>query len=381
MLRSLVVSSCLLLCACPQPIGTDGGTGGGFGGGGSAVGGGTGSVTIETYCSSVGQTICNFGTRCGFFETATGCTAVVERNGGVADSCVDVRAAVNDGRTLYDGARAAACLNATSTSCDAPPTCDGLFTGNTPADGGCYSGQECAAGLYCASGTECPGRCSPQHGEGEASGYDSAECLPGLYAAFGQPDGGFGATCRRKATAGQACTGYGSCLEPLVCDDETKVCVTAFANGASCGLSDGGTRTGTICSGLLVCQPNSDGGQPTCAPVARRGESCGTCQGDLRCVTDGGALGRCDSLGTQGQSCRRDIECVSPFYCRAIGQPFGPGTCEPRGGVGASCTSDFSCASGLSCEQAPPADGGFFPEYRCRSVDAGVDMRCRDTTP
>ena len=181
----------------------------------------------------------------------------------------------------------------------------------------------------------------------------------------------------RQGAAGASCQGYESCLAPLICDPKTNTCGNPLADGADCALLDGGAASYPVCGTGIACQAAFDGGAPTCRGVARRGEPCGLCQGDLRCVvTAGSAVGTCGALGNTGDDCARDQDCVPSLFCKPSGpSPFGPGTCAAPGGVGAECVSVTSCQSGLICSSQPPSDGGFFPENRCSVSDAG-SMGC-----
>ncbi|PZR13184.1 MAG: hypothetical protein DI536_12900 [Archangium gephyra] len=372
MSRTLVALACLSFFACPETPGVDGGTGGGNGGtgGGTATGGGsTAAPTVETWCGTQTASSCTAGTTCAYFETQLGCENVTGRNAEFGSFCDAQRNAVNDGRSSFSAAAAQSCLDNLGTC--GSLACPAAFTGLVGVDVGCYSSDECDPALFCELGARCPGRCVPRRGEGQR-GNNARECEPGLYGRLGTLDGGGAALlCTQQAAVGEPCSGYQSCLEPFVCNPNSNTCVPLLAEGNACGATDGGIAAYQVCALPLWCQPRFDGGVATCAPLATRGEPCGTCQQDLRCVR-----GTCESLGQSGEGCSVDRDCLWPLYCKASGQvPLGPGTCATRGDAGAACTTDQSCAPGLSCVMR-----GLNANV-CAVVDGGTTLGCRDTTP
>ncbi|MGV3623042.1 MAG: Dickkopf N-terminal cysteine-rich domain-containing protein [Archangium sp.] len=378
MSRALIAVACLSLFACPETPATDGGTGGGTGstgGGTGSTGGGSATPTVETWCTTQSSSGCTAGVTCNYYESELGCTNVTTRNAEYGTGCGANTAAAKDGRSTFNASAAQSCLDNLGTC--GSLGCPAAFTGVVGVDGGCYQSDECDPSLFCEIGARCPGRCVPRRAEG-ARGSNARECEPGLYGKLTVFDaGGFGTVCTRQAAAGEPCSGYQSCLDPFVCNPNSNTCVPLLAEGNACGATDGGIAAYQVCVLPMWCQPRFDGGVATCAPLAKRGEPCGTCQQDLRCVlTTGATNGTCQSLGQSGEGCNLDRDCLYPLYCKATGQiPFGPGTCATRGDAGASCTTDQSCAPGLSCV-VRGLNGNV-----CAVVDGGTTLGCRDTTP
>lgn len=383
MSRAFIALSCLsLLLACPENVTPDGGaSGGGNGaGGGNATGGGP-APTVDTWCDTRAAANCERGVACGVYESVTGCEGVADRGEEFGSFCAASRAAVNDARASFDSAAAQSCLGSLST-CSPGSACGNVFTGLVTLDGGCYASEECDESSYCELGGRCPGRCRARKTEGSRAN-NSQECEVGLFAQLGATDGGgFGYSCVRQAAPGASCSGYQSCLDPLICEPFTNTCVPLLAADANCGTTDGGSVTYPVCAAPLTCQPNFDGGHPACSPLAQRGQPCGTCQADLRCVTPAGQeFGTCEALGDVDDDCAFDRDCAYPLFCKPTGTaPIGPGKCTARGAAGAVCTSDFSCSPGLSCVSRP-RDGGIGTQQLCAAVDGGVTLGCRDTTP
>lgn len=386
-MRSSLIAVLVLLSGCPAPSGVDGGAGGGsVGGGGGAAGGGGGGgavspLTFEQYCSTLNNFTCDYGTRCGVFETRTGCEELITQ-GVTFGACASLRPSVNDGRVAFDGTAAATCFRDAMSGCVQPASCGDFFTGQVALNGACFTADDCVAGTWCdATAQVCPGQCKPRAGAG-ASVSESQACLEGLAAQFGMIDGGFGFTCTVRGTLGQPCRGYGSCAADLVCNESSAVCETPRGPGVSCGLADGGAPQSPMCAGNLACQPEAGTGRFLCAPLAGVGQRCGTCRLDLRCASaDGGAV--CMARGLLDEACNRTTDCRAGLFCLPNSGPFGPGKCATPRGAGESCTgSSESCASGLRCNQVAPADGGFFPENRCTVSDGGTDYQtCVDPTP
>lgn len=378
MSRALIAIACLSFFACPESPANDGGTGGGSGN----AGGGTGvaAPTIDTWCDTQTDTTCTAGVSCNVFESVVGCESIYGRSAEIGSICGAQKAAVKDGRASFNASAAQTCL-ANAATCGQVSNCSNAFTGLVTLDGGCYVNEECDSTLFCELGARCPGHCRARKTEGSRTN-STRECEAGLFARFGV-DGGFGFTCVRQSAPGEACDGYQSCLDPLICEPRTNTCVPLLSEDVACGANDGGVMTYPVCAPPSTCQPAFDGGQPTCRALAARGEPCGTCQLDLRCnVTAGAAYGTCGSLGQSGDMCALDRDCLYPLFCKPTGNaPIGAGTCSPRVGAGAKCSSDLACERGLSCVSRAPRDGGMLAENVCVAVDGGVVVGCRDTTP
>ncbi len=67
------------------------------------------------------------------------------------------------------------------------------------------------------------------------------------------------------------------------------------------------------------------------------------------CVSSGGGRSYCVDLGSEGDTCRRNDDCLAAFYCEGF-QPFiSEGTCMAELPVGAACDEATDCASTV-CE-------------------------------
>ncbi|MDP1827461.1 MAG: hypothetical protein Q8L48_29595 [Archangium sp.] len=390
-MRSLLPAlSLVVFCACPAPPGMDGGTGGGGvlgGGGGGGTGGGTGGgssgpLTFTAYCSTLQATYCDYGARCGLFDTRMGCEDLLARSSGL--NCDYLGPSVRDGRATFDGTRAGQCFDAIATGCAMPASCSGdFFAGTVPLDGGCFVGDDCVNTAYCdSSQMVCPGRCIARVGAGQFVENYSA-CQEGLNPTFGRSDAGmFGYVCTPKATLGQQCVGYGGCVDDLVCNEESGACETRRGPNSVCSFADGGVPDFTICQANLYCQP--EGSRWVCNAPGAIGARCGTCRFDLRCAPADGGTGVCAARSGLNGDCARSTDCQLGFFCKASGSgPFGPGTCQPPGALGAECNgSSDSCQSSNRCTQVANPDGGIFQVYRCVASDGGVDNGgCVDPTP
>ena len=165
-----------------------------------------------------------------------------------------------------------------------------------------------------------------------------------------------------RGDAGVACTQADACLAGLLCDFTSGVCVAPGGEGAACNDNS------LLCTTGLACQPASDGGVSRCARYASRGELCGQCKLDLRCLRDGGVDGVCGDLSGDGGDCFSDSDCAAPLWCNALSMQ-----CQPPPGEGDSCAGT-PCPAGLGCVVG---DGG---AEVCVSIDGGAfDVTCSDT--
>lgn len=370
--------------------GSGGGTGGGSGGGGGGTGGGAG--TLDSFCASATPAICDYATRCGFYQTTTGCLDFLGRT--LEDQGYDVcsvgRRAIPDGRQGFDSTSAATCVSQypSATCGTVPAACNQVFTPKVMSGGSCFNNSECVAGTYCNTRMACPGACEARKPAGSVV-QSASECLEGLVTRLEQvTDGGFGiqTVCVTPSAAGGQCdpTFQTTCAAGLKCSATTRTCVTAKTAGQPCGYLDAGILSRSIndCADGLVCQPNGAGVE-VCGAYAGTGERCGQCKYDLRCaISDGGTTGTCAAKGQLAEGCRFSTDCARGLYCKPSGTlPLGPGTCQTRLSAGATCSQDADCVPGLACESRQPADGGLFPERRCAATDAGIGLGCVDQTP
>lgn len=360
--RYVVVVVCCSLFGCPSPGTQDAG-----------ISVPTALAFCEHYTDP--ERACDTLTACGQFSTREGCLEVVRANGEQDCSQVEFVKSVRDGWVKYDAALAAKCLGDLPTTCrpDAP-SCRKVFSG-TKAEGEDCRADSCVTGFYCASDGGCPGTCSEKKPAGSVV-KSSTMCIESTKDFFGLPDGGFGIVCKTPVGEGESCASD-PCADELHCSPQKK-CVKTLALGDACANAgtyapDCGQRYG------IACQPSADGGAPRCGLLAKRGEPCGYCQNDLRCVIPPGQqFGTCGDLGTAGQSCRSAQECSAGLYCNSQSK-----LCESPRALGAACEGYAECQLGLRCEFELPNDGGFTPEYYCRTYDAGVyePNYCPETEP
>ena len=132
-MRLSLIAVFVALCGCPAPSGVDGGVGGGGGtstGGGAGGGGGAVTpITIAEYCSSLDSITCDYGTRCGLFDTRAGCDELLSQGGLGVSTCSFLRPSVNDGRIAFDGTAAGQCFRDAMSGCTQPTSCGDFFAG------------------------------------------------------------------------------------------------------------------------------------------------------------------------------------------------------------------------------------------------------------
>ena len=266
--RCVVVLVCGSLFGCPPQSGNDAGPG---------------VETALAFCQryTSPEYACDFLPGCGAFDSRDGCLAVLgAQNGGTDRATSEFVKAVDEGWVGYDAAAGAKCLADFKSTCSQyPASCAGIFVGLKTEGQACHS-SSCVTGFYCASDGGCPGTCAAKKPAGTEV-RSSVMCIEGTKSHFGLPDGGFGSLCVTPVGQGQPC-GDTECNDGLFCNAQ-KTCVKPFALGEPC------TQQGTYspeCEPLLgvACQPATDGGVSRCGKLARRGEACGFCAQDLRCV-------------------------------------------------------------------------------------------------
>ncbi len=277
-----------------------------------------------------------------------------------------VRAGLLAGTLTYDPDAARRCLDMIDRACGmmADPLSNVMFCreavdGAVPEAGACIWDSECAGDAFCdadpSASDGCAGTCTPRRGPGDGCD-DLTECstvansvgfcgaletcievrLSAARAGLGEPCG----TVEESATEWTR-TG---CAVGLYCraePDGSATCAEPLAPGEPCDYREV-CRTGYLCE--------SDGGGATCLPVAILGE------GD-RCTEREATF--CDSLerlfcadtgtceplpdGLEGSVCRGDT-CQEDLFCDAEAGALG--TCGPRRPTGAACFGDNDCESG-----------------------------------
>ncbi len=356
----LVALSCSLL-GCPPPGGSDGGT----------------VPTPLSFCEKYSSPdfACDFLPSCGLYDSRDACLTQLRAQNSAADcatslAVVDVAA----GWVHYDAATGEKCLNDIKTTCDQfPRSCLNVFTGARTDGQSCHT-DTCVTGFYCASDGGCPGSCAAKKPEGTVV-RSSTMCIEGTESHFGLPDGGFGSYCQKPVGEGQSCANT-ECEDGLFCDaDDT--CAKPYGIGEKC--TNPGEYAECEYKYGTVCQPSLDGGDNRCGKYAKRGEPCGYCTVDLRCViAQGQSSGTCGDLGASGDSCRFDDECTAGLYCNSNSH-----TCETPRALNADCSGGAECVENARCTYEQPNDGGFTPEYHCRSYDGGTInvSYCQQTEP
>lgn len=382
-MRALLVALAVCgLCACPNPSGNDGGTGGGFafgggtgfpsGGGTGITGGGAGAETLDSFCSFATGTqtsTCQTAASCGLYSDAQGCSSYIQSRGAPSfDLCAFARAGIDAGVLLFDAQAAAEC-KASYLDCDATSNaCANVLEGAGGNGADCDSVTPCQRGYYCAGNGTCPGHCTPQQPGGSIVRFAGA-CAESTWARTNfLSDGGIEYECVAKVALGHACTTTTECVAPTNCDQALGTCQPPAAEGAACPYP---AEFSNFCSPSLrlACQPQVDGGA-VCGRRATRGEACGYCVTDLRCITDGGAFGVCGDLAEQGEACQDPTECATGALTCEGGQ------CVPLPGEAGTCTDSFRCQAGLTCQYGF-ADGGVVG--RCEYYDAGTAPTCQQT--
>jgi hypothetical protein len=254
-----------------------------------------------------------------------------------------LQAAVAAGKTKYDGAAAAECLNAlgasfascklSDTFADTPFACAATFTGTVSAGGDCLGDEECVSQqcdrTACDAGTPC---C---HGT----------CVAGA--------------APRDVPAGGACAQGDFCAPGTFCDQSaaTPICAPAKAAGAPCMFGDS-------CVAGYFCLPATIGatgpGQGFCVKPPTTGQTCtapGTC--DLRTDFCDATTSKCRARIAVGGACDSttlDDGCVGFAFCdqatsKCVAKASVGESCDPTTGSG--CLDNFTCDANFVCQASP----------------------------
>ncbi|MCO4761554.1 MAG: hypothetical protein KC502_08630 [Myxococcales bacterium] len=348
---TFAVAALLSLSAC----GTDNGSAGSTGGT---------SITIEALPTLTAEAMCDMQERCGkdgvFPITFSSKAACVENLKASMLSSMDEIAAVKDGKMVFDGKKAAACMALMKTmACgdldmDTNETCDSVFAGTIESDKACDESKHCATG-WCAGANApsqgCPGKCAAAKKEGEACESQSND----------------------------------ECAGALACIDKKCAKRTAAKDGESCA-------GGRPCAAGLYCPETPD---PVCAKQAATGEACKTssaCTKGLRCAAD-----KCAAPGKEGETCSASAgfgpspECEKGLSCAMLFEGGVPKsqTCMKSAALGAACTAVFECGGfdlyckAKKCESLPKvgeacADKADAPMFQCQfGLKCGTDGKCK----
>jgi hypothetical protein len=263
----------------------------------------------------------------------------------------DLSRSVSAGTTRFDAENAAFCLGADNGSSDAP----GLLL--TEACEVWDTEQDLLCRMFTGSGAE-----------GSNCAIDE-QCLPGRQCAH--PNDACPGTCASVLALGMLpCTRDENCGLDLVCSNATKACVSAAAEGESCGgglapqCGRGhycvGEDVGKGQTGVCRTEPEALAGAES-DPCSLTGPFC---QAGLSCVVEtadsGGTLvAVCRATATAGGACHvgRPNQCPNDEYCPLSFADLDAGTfsatCQPLPGNGEACAPDSStvrCQAGSRCD-------------------------------
>lgn len=381
-MRALVISSLLVLSACPPAPCESSACDGGATDAGAARDAGTDAGVMvdagspwEQYCAGHRRAYCGALQRCGHFDSQAVCEASL-----TAFDCGAVPPGIADGRTGFDATAAAACVTRLGNIACAEldfVTCDGVLTGLGQQDAPCFgSDGECSGGLYCDGSMTCPGRCRPSAAVG-ATPTSGQPCVAGAYVYDG--------VCITPVAVGSSCAATGSetaekeCVRGAWCEASSKQCVAQRGEGEAC-------TSYFECRGALRCTRGVCGGL-----VSEQGacDDSALCKSDLRC----GDAGVCVTRVGQGSPCTIETdECTLQFFCDAA-----TSTCQPYRGVDEACTpigGECGLASGRYCTATFDSDGGVCATlktpgepcaapFECSTglCDNGQCVGCVDSTP
>lgn len=342
---------------------------------GGSADAGFGPVPIESWCRSRALAQCAREVRCLLLEPGRMEECLARQLEGCDQ--LAYQSGVDGGRLQYSPSHGADCLNgyAGSGCGGVPDSCQGLFAGLVPPDGGCLLPEECTPDGFCSLySNSCPFSCVSYLPLGAScNGWDQ-RCHP--REATCQQDGGY-RFCATPKEVGEEC-GWDSCREGLVCY-QGKCLQGQAALGEPCQL-DGPYPA---CASEEFCRLGTklpDGGQPgLCQKRVGLGGVCwgwGSCLPNLRCSRSY-QTGVCEPLGSEGEACTYS-DCKRELFCSSQ-----TSRCAPLPGAGGDCTSTgsfASCAGGYYCDFTAPDQ-----EYRCaprkaRGEKCSYDAQCLSNT-
>lgn len=267
------------------------------------------SIAIEDLDEAIASASCKLALACGTLPDKQACPPAS------TSEAAQLRASVKAGKTRYDGAAAARCLDSLANLCSmdgggqADPACDQAFKGTQPVGAACLSAVECMSGLCDTSECDgsvacCRGTCGSVVAIGGDCSASGAVCVTGAYCKTAPAP----SVCAPIVAAdeGQACAG-GSCKAGLFCVDQ--VCTRLLAPGEAC-----------------------DPSQFDCNPFR------GFCDS---------ATNLCTAHRAVGQSCNGSNDCVEYAECTDVA---GEGVCVARARLGEACL-DKLCLVGFVCQE------------------------------
>lgn len=331
----------------------------------------------------------------------------------------DVQVAIDEGRTSFDAAAAAACVaQITDSSCLGlfvnegnffGGACENILVGQGAPGDDCSSEFECDNG-YCQGGKGGTGDTCEPAGECVAFAADGASCTE--------------TPCRRGSycTAGVCTTGAaGSSCYGDGCDEGFECVSNALVAGApgicqaidTAEEGDACENPGNFCdsSYALICLPaTQEASTGTCKPLpSTAGALCvELCDNNLACVyAEGNEFGQCSplsSLPDVGDECDPEKggllggSCGLFLTCQPGEEKGDPFTCQNRGAEGDPCNGGIrfastggnfgSCNIGLFCSSeivnspnpicTKPGAAGAFCEYdgHCAEGTCGPSGTC-----
>lgn len=255
----------------------------------------TGGLTIEQYCAGeavLEQAWCDYIAQCcDTADQAASTYITIFCNYGPEDpqDCIDdINQWITDGRIVWNGTTAQACLDAQAGFVHAPPTtCDGMgsytylelirdrtYRMQMPEckqalAGQANQGQECTGAIDCAVGLSCQGASAPYTCQPLSGAYGSCsfttDCEGGLVC--------YDDMCGDLQGVGESCMSSSDCQQGLMCGSDG--CVVPVPANGSCADTSSECVLGTYC----------DWGSNTCVTYGAPGQPCGS---DYECT------GRCE---------------------------------------------------------------------------------------
>lgn len=345
---------------------------------------------LVAFCDQLSVAVCDAYLACKHLDQAqhADCKAGGKRECALSGP----RAAVRDGKRLFDRNAAKACLAAaTGATCGKNlAACAGLFRPNTALGASCFSSGDCKSAL-CKLGGFCSGTCAASDGNkvgdpcSPSKGCDltTGFCKPPPPSDGGAPaqtvcvaylkneepcysatttvtdrcnpltsfcDVGSTQTCLPRKASGGACLSTSECDAKLFCKLTPGApkgsCTARLAEGAPCNPSKYDE-----CAELLFC----DGISKACAPFTRKlGQSC--TQSVQSCLSSHckGATsttpGTCTAFVAAGSACDpklRITQCAFGSFCDST-----TSKCVAAAGVGGTCASpvESPCRELLRCQ-------------------------------
>lgn len=277
-------------------------------------------ISLADYNSVSLDARCDYYVRCGSFPDSETCRAYFERD---AIDSPNIEAAIEAGKTRYDGAAAARCFAALdAASCDQTtrsarvpdPSCKRIFVGTGKPGDSCGFDSECESSRCLV--VDCPDAC----------------CL------------GTCGSAHPEAALGESCAQAG-CVDDAYCATADSICKPLLPEGASCTLP-------SECEYGTSCVLTEDSG-PVCKRLPQLGEPCpdGACaEMGVRC----GSSGTCVAGGLPGNPCTSNVDCSTFYVCNLTTMQCAP---QPARGEACtfSCGDDSWCNSG-TCDAPKPND-------------------------